>query len=138
MIIFSWLQNQSKKSSIVIEKEKEPINKNIVIRNKTKLPENSNGFNYVKNNDAIGNKDNILIDDEVSEFYKNKNKDRQIKNLANKPYEIDKEEVISNQESGLREYLSNDILINGIILSEIIAPPRALKPYNFKRYKRLG
>ena len=138
MIIFSWLQNQSKKSSIVIEKEKEPINKNIVIRNKLKLPKNSNGFNYVKDNDTIGNKDNILIDDEVSEFYKNKNKDKKIKNLTNKPLATDKEEVIPKQESGLREYLSNDILINGIILSEIIALPRALKPYNFKRYKRLG
>ncbi|MBA7552653.1 hypothetical protein ES705_45223 [subsurface metagenome] len=28
-------------------------------------------------------------------------------------------------------------LINAIILSEIIAPPRALKPYDFQRYKRL-
>jgi len=45
-------------------------------------------------------------------------------------------EISSGRESGLEIYLSDNILVNGIILSEIIAPPRALRPYDFKRYKR--
>jgi len=46
--------------------------------------------------------------------------------------------MTAEQESGLGIYLSDNILINGIILSEIIALPRALRPYDFQRYKRLG
>jgi len=47
-----------------------------------------------------------------------------------------KDKIIIGRESGLEIYLSDNILVNGIILSEIIAPPRALRPYDFKRYKR--
>jgi len=36
----------------------------------------------------------------------------------------------------LEIYLSDNILVNGIILSEIIAPPRALRPYDFQRHRK--
>ena len=68
----------------------------------------------------------------MKEFYEQ----QEIKHLTNKPLVIDEEDVISNQKSELREYLSNNIFINGIILSEILAPPRAVKPYKFERKNR--
>ncbi len=81
--------------------------------------------------------DKIIIDEEVKEFYKNKVEDKEKEVLAEKPVVEDGEEISSSRESGLEIYLSNNILVNGIILSEIIAPPRALRPYDFQRYKRL-
>jgi hypothetical protein len=87
----------------------------------------------IKQVDNIEKKDKIIIDDEVMEYYQKK--DKAI--LTDKPAEKDREEITTGQESGLGIYLSDNILINGIILSEIIAPPRALRPYDFQRYKRL-
>jgi hypothetical protein len=87
----------------------------------------------IKQVDNIEKKDKIIIDDEVKEFYQKKDKEF----LANKPAVKDREEITTDRESGLEIYLSDNILINGIILSEIIAPPRALRPYDFQRYKRL-
>jgi len=80
----------------------------------------------------IEKKSKINIDDEVKEYYQKKDKEI----LIDKPVVKDREEVASDQESGLGIYLSDNILINGIILSEIIAPPRALRPYDFQRYRR--
>jgi len=87
----------------------------------------------IKQVDNIEKKDKIIIDDEVKEFYQKKDKE-----FLDEKLEIeDREEISSGRESGLEIYLSDNILINGIILSEIIAPPRALRPYDFQRYKRL-
>jgi len=87
----------------------------------------------IKQVDNIEKKDKIIIDDEVKEYYQKKDKEI----LTDKPTVKDREEITTDQESGLGIYLSDDVLINGIILSEIIAPPRALRPYDFQRYKRL-
>jgi hypothetical protein len=97
-------------------------------------PEEKTNIKQVNN---IEKKDKIIIDDEVMEFYKDKDEDKEKEVLAKKSTLEDKEEISSGRESGLGIYLSDNILINGIILSEIIAPPRALRPYNFQRYKRL-
>jgi len=86
----------------------------------------------LKQVDNIEKKGKINIDDEVKEYYQKKDKEI----LIDKPVVKDREEVTSDQESGLGIYLSDNILINGIILSEIIAPPRALRPYDFQRYRR--
>jgi len=91
----------------------------------------------IKQVDNIEKKDKIIIDDEVKEFYKDKGEDKEKGVLAEKPVVEDGEEILNGQENGLEMYLSDNILINGIILSEIIAPPRALRPYDFQRYKRL-
>jgi len=91
----------------------------------------------IKQVDNIEKKDKIIIDDEVKEFYKNKGEDKEKRVLAEKSEVEDGEEISSGRESGLEIYLSDNILVNGIILSEIIAPPRALRPYDFQRYKRL-
>jgi len=131
IILFNWLQNRANKSSVLKKEEEESIDKNYAIPDEAKLPENSNN---IKDANKVEKNEEIMIDDEVKEFYQQKEK----KKLTNKPLVMAKEEVIFSEESELSEYLSNNILINGIILSEIIAPPRALKPYSFKRYKRLG
>ena len=91
----------------------------------------------IKQVDSIEKKDKIIIDDEVKEFYKNKGEDIEKEVLAEKPVVEDGEEISASRESGLEIYLSNNILVNGIILSEIIAPPRALRSYDFQRYERL-
>lgn len=119
IILFSWLQNQIKKSSILNQKKDETIINQATNQDKIKLPEYSDNYENIKD---IEDKDKIIIDDEL---------------ITNKPLVLDEEEVNSKQKSGLREYLSNNIFINGIILSEILAPPRAVKPYKFKKYKRL-
>lgn len=129
IILFSWLQNQIKKSSILNQKKDETIINQTTNQDKVKLPEYSDNYENIKD---IEDKDKIIIDDEVKEFYEQ----QEIKHLTNKSLVIDEEDVISNQKSGLREYLSNNIFINGIILSEILAPPRAVKPYKFKRKNR--
>lgn len=129
IILFSWLQNQIKKSSILNQKKDETIINQATNQDKVKLPEYSDNYENIKD---IEDKDKIIIDDEVKEFYEQ----QEIKHLTNKSLVIDEEDVISNQKSGLREYLSNNIFINGIILSEILAPPRAVKPYKFKRKNR--
>lgn len=130
IILFNWLQNQAKKTHILNQKEKS-FNRTSVNQDKINSPEYSNN---VKDANNVEKNEEIMINDEVKEFYQQKEK----KKLTNKPLVMDKEEVIFSEESELSEYLSNNILINGIILSEIIAPPRSLKPYSFKRYKRLG
>jgi len=119
IILFSWLQNQIKKSSILNQKKDETIINQATNQDKIKLPEYSDNYENIKD---IEDKDKIIIDDEL---------------ITNKPLVLDEEEVNSKQKSGLREYLSNNIFINGVILSEILAPPRAVKPYKFKKYKRL-
>ena len=91
----------------------------------------------IKQVDNIEKQDKIVIDDEVKEFYRGEGEDKEKEVLAEKPAVRNGEEISASRESGLELYLSDNIMINGIILSEIIAPPRALRPYDFQRYKRL-
>ena len=76
----------------------------------------------IKQVDSIEKKDKIIIDDEVKEFYKDKGEDKEKEVLAEKSAVEDGEEISSGRESGLEIYLSDNILIDGVILSEIIAP----------------
>jgi hypothetical protein len=99
IILFSWLQNQIKKSSILNQKKDETIINQATNQDKVKLPEYSDNYENIKD---IEDKDKIIIDDEVKEFYEQ----QEIKNLTNKSLVIDEEDIISNQKSGLREYLS--------------------------------
>jgi len=104
------------------------------IQDETGSPEDKINIKQVDN---IEKKNKIIIDDEVKEFYKDKDEDKKKGVLAEKPVVEDGEEILSDQENGMEMYLSDNIMINGIILSEIIAPPRALRSYDFQRYKRL-
>jgi len=88
----------------------------------------------IQQTDHIEKNNKIIIDDKVKEYYQKKEKAI----LSDKLIAKDREEITFEQESGLGIYLSDNILVNGIILSEIIALPRALRPYDFQRYKRLG
>lgn len=106
-----------------------------VIQDEAGLPEKKSNTKQV---DDTEKKNKIIIDDEVMEFYKDKDEDKEKEVLAEKSAVEDGEEISSGRESGLEIYLSDNILINAIILSEIIAPPRGLRPYNFQRYKKLG
>ena len=128
--LLSRIGNKKRRSHSLMRKEEDDsISVFSEIQDESGSPEETN----IKQVDNIEKKDKIIIDDEVIEYYQKK--DKAI--LTDKPAAKDREEITTGQESGLGIYLSDNILINGIILSEIIAPPRALKPYDFQRYKRL-
>ncbi len=128
--LLSRIGNKKRRSHSLMRKEEDDsISVFSEIQDESGSPEETN----IKQVDNIEKKDKIIIDDEVIEYYQKK--DKAI--LTDKPAVKDREEITTGQESGLGIYLSDNILINGIILSEIIAPPRALKPYDFQRYKRL-
>jgi|GEM_PF-2168976 len=134
--LLSRIGNKKRRSNILIRKEKDdsiPVFSEIL--DEAGSPEDKI---KIKQIDNIEKKDKIIIDDEVKEFYKDKDEDKEKGILAEKSEVEDREEISSDHESGLEIYLSDNILINGIILSEIIALPRALRPYDFQRYKRLG
>jgi len=134
--LLSRIGNKKRRYNTLMRKEKDdsiPVFSEI--QDEAGSPEDKINIKQVDN---IEKKDNIIIDDEVKEFYKDKVKDKEKEILAEKLEIEDREEISSGRESGLEIYLSDNILINGIILSEIIAPPRALRPYDFQRYKRLG
>jgi hypothetical protein len=117
------------------EKDK-PIPVFSEIQDEAGLPEDRINIKQIKN---IEKKDKIIIDNEVKEFYKDKGEDKEQEILDKKPV-VEVEgggEISSGWQSGLEVYLSDNILINGIVLSEIIALPRALRPYDFQRYKGL-
>ena len=132
--LLSRIGNKKRRSNILIRKEKDdsiPVFSEIL--DEAGSPEDKI---KIKQIDNIEKKDKIIIDDEVKEFYKDKGEDKEKEVLDKKPVVEGGEEISSVWESGLEIYLSDNILINGIILSEIIAPPRALKPYDFKRHRR--
>lgn len=134
--LLSRIGNKKRRSYILMRKEKDDsISVFSEIQDEAGSPEEKTNIKQVNN---IEKKDKIIIDDEVKEFYKDKDEDKEKEVLAKKSIVEDREEISSGRESGLGIYLSDDVLINGIILSEIIAPPRALRPYDFQRYKRLG
>lgn len=115
--------------SIMRKEEDDSISVFSEIQNEAGSSEEKTDIKQVYN---IEKRDKIIIDDEVKEYYQKKDKEI----LIDKPVVKDREEITSDQESGLEIYLSDNILINAIILSEIIAPPRALNPYNFQRHRR--
>ena len=132
--LISRIGNKKRKSySLMQKKEDDSISVFSEIQDEADSPEEKTNIKQVDN---IEKKDKIIIDDEVKEFYKDKGEDKEKGVLDKKPVE-DEEEILSGRENGLEIYLSDNILVNGIILSEIIAPPRALRPYDFQRYKRL-
>jgi len=136
--LLSRIGNKKRRSYSLIRKEEDDsISVFSEIQNEAGSPEEKTNIKQVDN---IEKKDKIIIDNEVKEFYKDKSEDKEEEVLAEKlKVEVeDREEISSDRESGLEIYLSDNILINGIILSEIIALPRALRPYDFQRYKRLG
>ena len=134
--LLSRIGNKKRRSYSLMRKEKDnSISVFSEIQNEAGSPGDKINIKQV---DSIEKKDKIIIDDEVKEFYKDKDKDKEKEVLVKKLEVEDREEISSGRESGLEIYLSDSILINGIILSEIIAPPRALRPYDFQRYKRLG
>ncbi|GAI81050.1 unnamed protein product [marine sediment metagenome] len=133
--LLSRIGNKKRRSHSLMRKEKDDsISVFSEIQDEAGSPE---GKTNIKQVDNIEKKDKIIIDDEVKEFYMDKDEGKEKEVLAKKPVAEDGEEISSGRESGLEIYLSDNILINGIILSEIIAPPRALRPYDFQRYKRL-
>ena len=134
--LLSRIGNKKRRSYSLIRKEEDDsISVFSEIQNEAGSPEDKINIKQVDN---IEKKDKIIIDDEVKEFYKDKGEDKERGILTEKLEVEDREEISSGRESGLELYLSDNILVNGIILSEIIAPPRALRPYDFQRYKRLG
>ena len=134
--LLSRIGNKKRRSYSLMRKEKDDsISVFSEIQDEAGSPEDKINIKQVDN---IEKKDKIIIDDEVKEFYKDKGEDKEKRILTEKPVVEDREEISSGLESGLEIYLSDNILVNGIILSEIIAPPRAIKPYNYERYKRLG
>ena len=133
--LLSRIGNKKRRSYSLMRKEEDnSISVFSEIQDEAGSPEDKINIKQVDN---IEKKDKIIIDDEVKEFYKDKGEDKEKGVLAEKPVVEDGEEILNGRENGLEMYLSDNILINGIILSEIIAPPRALRPYNFQRYKRL-
>ncbi len=129
--LLSRIGNKKRRSySLMRKEEDDSISVFSEIQDEAGSPEEKTNIKQVDN---IEKKDKIIIDDEVKEYYQKKDKEI----LIDKPVVKDREEITSDRESGLGIYLSDNILINGIILSEIIAPPRALRPYDFQRYKRL-
>jgi len=132
--LLSRIGNKKRKSYSLMRKEKDnSISVFSEFQNEAGLlGEKTN----IKQVDNIEKKDKIIIDDEVKEFYKDKGEDKEKEVLDKKPVVEGGEEISSVWESGLEIYLSDNILINGIILSEIIALPRALRPYDFQRHRR--
>ena len=121
--LLSRIGNWKRRSHILMRKEEDDsISVFSEIQDEAGSPEEKTNIKQVNN---IEKKDKIIIDDEVKEV------------LDKKPVVEDREEISSGRGSGFEIYLSDNILVNGIILSEIIASPRALRPYNFQRYKRL-
>jgi len=132
--LLSRIGNKKRRSYSLMRKEKDnsiPVFSEF--QNEAGSPEDKTNIKQVDN---IEKKDKIIIDDEVKEFYMDKGEDKEKEVLDKKPVVEGGEEISSVWKSGLEIYLSDNILINGIILSEIIALPRALRPYDFQRHRR--
>jgi len=131
IMVFSRRQQQAKKSSNSMKKERDSLNSNetTFIPDRTKYVKNIN--NIEKTNDTE-KEEIILINDEIKDFYDKK----EIKKSTEKLPVEDKEKQNSNKIEVLQPYFHDNPLINGIILSELIALPRSLKPYTSRRYNR--
>ena len=133
--LLSRIGNKKRRFYSLMQKEEgDSISVFSEIRDEAGSPDEKTNIKQVDN---IEKRDKIIIDDEVMEFYKDKDENKEKEVLTEKSAVEDGDEISSGRESGLEIYLSDNILVNGIILSEIIAPPRALRPYDFQRFKRL-
>jgi len=115
------------------KEEDDSISVSSEIPHEAGLPEDKINTKQVDN---MEKKDKIIIDDEVKKYYKDKNEDKKKEVFDEKAAVKDEKEISSGRKSRLEIHLSDNILVNGIILSEIIAPPRALRPYDFRRHRR--
>ncbi|HCL89797.1 MAG TPA: hypothetical protein DHW70_00495 [Candidatus Atribacteria bacterium] len=132
--LLSRIVNQKRRSYSLMQKEEDDsISVFSEIPDEAGSPEDKINIKQVDN---MEKKDKIIIDDEVKKYYKDKYEDKKKEVFAEKAAVKDEEEISSGRKSGLEIYLSDNILVNGIILSEIIAPPRALRPYDFQRHRR--
>ena len=131
IIVFSRLQKQAKKSSNSMKKERDSLNSNetTFIPDRIKYVKN---INNIEKTDDTEKEEIILVDDEIKDFYDKK----EIKKSTEKLPVEDKEKQNSNKIEVLQPYFHDNPLINGIILSELIALPRSLKPYTSRRYNR--
>jgi len=131
IMVFSRRQQQAKKSSNSMKKQRNSLNSNELtfIPDRIKYVKNIN--NIEKTNDTE-KEEIILINDEIEDFYDKKEIKKSIEKL---PVE-NKEKQNSNKIEVLQPYFHDNPLINGIILSELIALPRSLKPYTSRRYNR--
>ena len=129
--LLSRIGNKKRRSYSFMRKEEDsPISVFSEIQDEAGSPGDKINIKQINN---IEKNDKMIIDDEVKEYYQNKDKEILTEKLAVE----DREKIMSDQEIGLGVYLTDNILINGIIFSEIIALPRALRPFNFRRYKSL-
>jgi len=131
IMVFSRRQQQAKKSSNSMKKQRNSLNSNELtfIPDRIKYVKNIN--NIEKTNDTE-KEEIILINDEIEDFYDKKEIKKSIEKL---PVE-NKEKQNSNKIEVLQPYFHDNPLINGIILSELIALPRSLKPYTSRRYNK--
>ena len=132
--LLSRIGNKKRRSyNLMQEEEDDSISVFSEIQDEAGLPEDKINIKQVDN---LEKKGKIIVDDEVKEFYKDKYEDKKKKVFAEKAAVEDGEEISSGHERGMEVYLTDNIIVNGIILSEIIAPPRALRPYDFQRHRR--
>ena len=132
--LLSRIGNQKRRSYSLMQKEKDDyISVSSESPHKAGSPEDKINIKQVDNMEKKGK---IIVDDEVKEFYKDKYEDKKKEVFAEKAAVEGGEEISSGQEIGLEVYLTDNIIVNGIILSEIIASPRALRPYDFRRHRR--
>ena len=136
-IIISLLNrivNQKRRSYSLMQKEKDDyISVSSESPHEAGSPEDKINIKQVDN---MEKKDKIIIDDEVKKYYKDKYEDKKKEVFAEKEAVEDEEEISSGYERGMEVYLTDNIIVNGIMLSEIIAPPRALRPYDFRRHRK--
>jgi len=125
------LQSQVKKSAVSKQKQEDAVDAYSFIPDKVKMLENED---VLKKKSDTEEKNEILVDDEVKNFYNKK----VIENLQDNPPAINEIEHTTEQKIELKDYLYNHLLVDGIILSEIIALPRALKPYKYKKHSRVA
>ena len=132
--LLNRIVNQKRRSYSLMQKEKDNyISVSSESPHEAGSPEDKINIKQVDN---MEKKDKIIIDDEVKKYYKDKYEDKKKEVFAEKAAVKDEKEISSGRKSRLEIYLSDNILVNGIILSEIIAPPRALRPYDFRRHRR--
>jgi len=132
--LLNRIVNQKRRSYSLMQKEKDDyISVSSESPHEAGSPDDKINIKQVDN---MEKKDKIIIDDEVKKYYKDKYEDKKKEVFAEKEAVEDEEEISSGHERGMEVYLTDNIIVNGIMLSEIIAPPRALRPYDFRRHRK--
>ena len=130
-IIFSRLQKQTKKPSNFKKKQRDTLNPEEFpfIPDPLKYAENENNLEI---NDNAEKKEIILPYKEVEDLLVKKEIEKSIKKLP----VIDQEKYISTENETLYPYFYDNLLIDGIILSELLGLPRALSPYKNRKHHK--